>query len=50
MELLLKANRPDKYREQIKFITETEADKAIEQAIQAHSLPAGTIDATEQNT
>lgn len=45
---LLKANRPEKYREQIKFITQPEAEKAVDDAIQKHNLPAGTtvIDST----
>lgn len=39
MELLLKANRPDKYREQIKVVTATELDQAIDTALQQHQLP-----------
>lgn len=44
MELLLKANRPHKYREQIKIVTERELDDTINRAIQEHNLPA--IDTT----
>lgn len=44
MELMLKANRPHKYREQIKIVTERELDATIERAIQQHNLPA--IDTT----
>lgn len=44
MELLLKATRPHKYREQIKIITERELDETIQRAIQEHDLPA--IDTT----
>lgn len=36
---LLKANRPGKYREQVKIITAQEADKVIDEALQKHQLP-----------
>lgn len=39
---LLKANRPEKYREQIKFITQSEAEKAVDDAVKKHNLPDGT--------
>lgn len=44
MELLLKATRPAKYREQIKIVTERELDETIQRAIREHNLPA--IDTT----
>lgn len=44
MELMLKATRPHKYREQIKIVTERELDETIQRAIQEHNLPA--IDTT----
>ena len=36
---LLKANRPGKYREQVKIITAQEADKVIDEALEKHQLP-----------
>lgn len=39
MELLLKANRPAKFREQIKIITEREVDDTIDRALREHNLP-----------
>jgi len=40
---LLKARKPDKYRENVK-ITVEEVDSTIDAAIRAHKLPAGTQD------
>jgi hypothetical protein len=39
MELLLKCNRPHKYREQIR-ITITDANRLVDEAINQHALPA----------
>lgn len=36
---LLKANRPDKYREQVKVIAATDVDKTIDEAAKNHGLP-----------
>lgn len=50
MELLLKANRPAKYREQVKIITANEADQAIDEALSKHNLPKPEIFAGETLT
>lgn len=44
----LKALKPERYREQIKFITQPEAEKVVDDAIQKHNLPARTtvVDST----
>ena len=39
-----KALLPDKYRDQIKVITETDADKAIDSAVEQHKLPVPDAD------
>jgi hypothetical protein len=46
LELLLKCNRPHKYREQIR-ITIADANRLVDDAIQQHALPAPTVDALE---
>lgn len=43
LELLLKSNRPTKYREQIR-ITISDANRLVDEAIQQHALPAPVTD------